>query len=510
MNKDNSFRIPIKFEKIAEYDQNDERFVKIKIKILHLGLNFNGSIFEKDVVDAAIPTLGYIPITGFLENNSDGEIDFSDHRYVYLEKDGEIVERYMGVPYGVIMSNVDNNARYEDGEDDEGNERTYLVVDGLLWSMYDTTLEIFDRDTYKSQSMELWFNPDTYDGYEDDNGYYHFTKFSFRAACILGGDHRPAMSGSIVSPYFSMNDFVNNFQKELINKYEMFFKISNKPNSNNELATNLKRGGSQMSKKDKQNVDFEQTVMQQFEDIQNIVQSYEEITSEGYDMWKYPRYYAVDIQNDEVIVIDRKNNYNYYGLKFTNEGDKPIVDFDSAVRKKITYENYAVTQPVIDTVYSIGIAVNDIENQAKVVIDSYKKSVEKVEENLNTYKTNYTQLKSEYDEIKSKYENYVKAEQERINAEIKTEKENVIQTYENVIGLDSDFVNLKSEIDKYSVDEIKNKCAVIHSNKILEKVNFSKINTRQSSALEIDDNLEFDNNKNIINSDRYGTIIVNK
>ena len=64
---------PVEFEKIEEIENADGRFTKVKIWLMHLGSNFNGSVFEKDVVDKAIPTLEYIPIVAFIEDNKSGE-----------------------------------------------------------------------------------------------------------------------------------------------------------------------------------------------------------------------------------------------------------------------------------------------------------------------------------------------------------------------------------------------------------------------------------------------------
>ena len=66
MNKEN-FKIPVEFEKINDLNCGDNRFTRVKIWIMHLGANYNGSYFEKEPVDNAIPTLSYIPIVDLLK-----------------------------------------------------------------------------------------------------------------------------------------------------------------------------------------------------------------------------------------------------------------------------------------------------------------------------------------------------------------------------------------------------------------------------------------------------------
>ena len=46
----NKLSIPIQFEEIEEYINKDKRFTKVRITLMHTGLNANGSIFNKDVV----------------------------------------------------------------------------------------------------------------------------------------------------------------------------------------------------------------------------------------------------------------------------------------------------------------------------------------------------------------------------------------------------------------------------------------------------------------------------
>ena len=72
--------IPVTFEKIKDYAISDTRFTKVKIKVLHTGLNLNNSIFNKDVVDRNIQSIYNCPILAYTVYNEDGTKDYSDHR----------------------------------------------------------------------------------------------------------------------------------------------------------------------------------------------------------------------------------------------------------------------------------------------------------------------------------------------------------------------------------------------------------------------------------------------
>lgn len=471
--KKSALSFPVTFEKTEEFESADCRFTKVKIWLMHLGENFNGSVFEKDVVDKAIPTLGYIPIVAFLEENKSGENDCSNHRYVITKDEKGVRRKYVGSAYGVITSFEDNNAHYEERMCDDGEVRTFLVVDGLIWNMFEDSSEIMNRDLIKSQSMELYDDGSMIDGYEDDNGLFHFTDFSFRAACILGDDYDPAMINSTIEVQFAMSDFVKNIQSELNDKFTTFTKMVNE-------KTN--QGGI----KNMPNTDFTQTVLQQFEDISTMVKEYEAIV----DRWgdSRPRYYAVDIQENEVIVVDRKSGYNYFGMTFTMNGDKAEIDFASGKRKKLRYEDYVEGTVAPEGGFDFGNHISEIEDVAFAKVEDANTKVSEAEEKVSEFEAKvsefetakneieekYNQVNAEFEEMKPKYEDYVKAEQARIEAELDAQKDAEFAKYETVLTDDVNFEALKEKKAEMTVKEIESELAIMFARKTLAQTNFSK------------------------------------
>ena len=471
--KKSALSFPVTFEKVEDIESIDGRFTKVRIWLMHLGENFNGSVFEKDVVDQAISTLEYIPIVAFIEENKVGEKDCSNHRYVITKDEKGIRRKYMGNAYGVIMSSEDNNAHYEERLCDDGETRTFLVVDGLIWNMFEDSSEIVNRDLIKNQSMELWDDGISIEGYEDEDGLFHFTKFSFRAACILGDDYEPAMINSTVEVQFTMSDFVRNIQSELNDKFIAFTKMVNEKTNQGGIGT--------MS-----NTDFTQTLLAQFEDISAMVRQHETFV----DRWGYEcsRYYAVDIQENEVIVVDAKDSYNYFGLSFTMNGDKAEIDFDSAKRKKLRYEDYEDGSSV-EGAFNFGKHIEEIENTAFAKVEEantkasdaenkvseYEAKVSEFETAKNEIEEKFNQISAEFEEMKPKYEDYVKAEQARIEAEIDAQKDAEFAKYETVLADNVDFEALKAKKMEMSVKEIESECAILYARKNLA-TNFSKSN----------------------------------
>ena len=482
--KKSALSFPVVFEKVEDVESVDGRFTKVRIWLMHLGENFNGSIFEKDVVDNAISTLEYIPIVAFIEDNKIGEKDCSNHRYIITKDEKGVRRKYMGNAYGVIMSSEDNNAHYEERLCDDGETRTFLVVDGLIWNMFEDSAEIVNRDLIKNQSMELWDDGVSIEGYEDEDGLFHFTKFSFRAACILGDDYEPAMINSTVEVQFTMSDFVKNIQSELNDKFIAFTKMVNEKTNQGGIET--------MS-----NTDFAQTLLAQFEDISAMVRQHETFV----DKWGYEcsRYYAVDIQENEVIVVDAKNGYNYFGLSFTMNGDKAEIDFESAKRKKLRYEDYEEGSSV-EGAFDFGKHIEEIENTAFAKVEEANTKVADAESKVSEYETKvsefeaakneieekFNQISAEFEEMKPKYEDYVRDAQARMEAELDAQKDAEFAKYESVLADDVNFVALKEKKAEMSVKDVESELAIMFARKSLANANFSKTDGAMTAGL-IDD-----------------------
>lgn len=234
--------------------------------------------------------------------------------------------------------------------------------------------------------------------------------------------------------------------------------------------------------------DFTNTMMQQFEDIRAAVAAYETVT----DYWgeDVARYYAVDVQDNEVIVVDRKNNYNYYGIAFSVEGDKPVIDFACTSRKKVRYENYDDGTDAPETMFGLDGYISEIEKNA------HDKVAEATE--------NYSRVKTELDEIKPKYDEYVAAEEKRLADEVNAAKDAKLAEYEDCLGDVAEFVAIKDNKDELTVDEIEKECAVLYVKSVrASKSNFTKGSS--SPAVGIIDDKDDDDTDGYV-STKYGLV----
>lgn len=478
MQDDRTASLRATFSVDGEVSDNDTRFLKATIDVMHTNENLNNSFFSKEVVDECVDSIKNTPVLGYVEYDKyTRESDFKGHEYVIKRIDNGVEKMYAGRAYGVIPETC--NPRWTMKMCDDGVEREFLQVDALLWEKFSDATGILKRDGEKAESMELEVS--SFEGYDDeDDGLFHVTSFRFDGACILGDGVQPAMTGASINVNFSVKDFVESWQSELNDKFTTFSKLINEQNvqggvrnmpediKDDKTIEDVETDFSEDVVDDVDDVadddakpasDFANTMMQQFDDIANVVASQETVK----DYWgdDVPRYYAVDVQDDEVIVVDTGENYHYYGIPYTMDGDKPVLDFACGTRKKVRYENYEDGASAPAGVFDFGEHIASIEKKAS--------------ERIENVESDYSAVKSELDEIRPKYDEYVAADEKRAADELNAAKDAKLAEYEDALGESADFAAIKDKKDELSVDEIEKECAVLYVKNVrAAKTNFSK------------------------------------
>ena len=481
MDKDKIASLHSTFSVDGEVSDNDTRFLKITVDVMNVGENYNGSYFSKEVIEENIDSIKNTPILGYIEYDKyTRENDFKGHEYVLTRTENGVENKYIGAAFGIVPESC--SPRFITKTTDSGREVETLQVDALMWEKFSDATGILKRDSEKAQSIELAVN--SIDGYDDENdGLFHFTAFKFYGCTILGSGTLPAMENANVKindVNFSMDDFSENIRSELNDKFTVFAKLMNEQNvqggvrnmpediKEDKTIEDVETDFSEDAVDDVDDVadddakpasDFANTMMQQFEDISHIVASQETVK----DYWgdDVPRYYAVDVQDDEVIVVDAGDSYHYYGIPYTMDGDKPVLDFARRTRKKVRYENYEDGAPAPAGVFDFGEHIASIEKKAS--------------ERIESVESDYSAVKSELDEIRPKYDEYVAADEKRAADELNAAKDAKLAEYEDALGESADFAAIKDKKDELSVDEIEKECAVLYVKNVrAAKTNFSK------------------------------------
>lgn len=97
-------------------------------------------------------TIKNTPVLGFIKYNKvTQENDFKGHEYILTKTENGIEEKYIGSCFGVIPESC--NPRWITKMCDDGQERDFVQVDALLWTKFEDSISIMERD---SEKQNLW------------------------------------------------------------------------------------------------------------------------------------------------------------------------------------------------------------------------------------------------------------------------------------------------------------------------------------------------------------------
>ena len=234
--------------------------------------------------------------------------------------------------------------------------------------------------------------------------------------------------------------------------------------------------------------DFTLSANQLFEQLSNVVSA-----KKIRDRWgdEISRFSLVDIQDNEVICIDRDNNYQYYGMPYSMNGDVATVDFDNAVRKKVVFENFEEgTSDVVEGAFNFADEITKITDNAFEKVESANSEKDKAESEYTQVKADYESIKGEYDEMKPKYDEYVSKEEARIKAETEAKKDECFAKFDGYLSEVTEYQALKDSRDDKTVEEIEQSCCVLYAKRdIAIKTEFSK-NTKETDVTIMDTSLD--------------------
>jgi hypothetical protein len=200
--------VPVKYQ-VQPF--SDDRFKKVRILVMHEGLNLNGSVFNMDGIEDAKESIKNIPILAFVkqQDGTNGG-DFAGHESeLIITNEGEIKNRYLGRPIGIVPADA-CDYHYEIHDD-----KTYVAVTGYIWTDYaNEGLDILERDGEKSQSMEIRIDNGSWD---DNYECFNISKYRYTGLTLLGDDVRPAMVGAKCSAYSLSETFSADFY-DMINE----------------------------------------------------------------------------------------------------------------------------------------------------------------------------------------------------------------------------------------------------------------------------------------------------
>ena len=252
----------MKFSKIPcnakAYSLDDSNLMKVKITVMHDGINYNGSKFTLQDMKRAEESVKNIPILGYVLRDTDGNIDdFDGHNMETRIKDGdkgfEMETYYLEKPIGVVPESC--NPRYEviDG-------LNHLIVDGYIWKSYSNgSYKLIENSLFKGVSMEI----EVLDGnWNELENVYDITDYRYTGITVLGDMVEPAMGDTCKIQKYSA---CAEYKDALADIYKEIFSLERKEDSMEEVKESV------IVETDLE-TETEETVVKQEEVIEEVVE----------------------------------------------------------------------------------------------------------------------------------------------------------------------------------------------------------------------------------------------
>lgn len=480
----------------TEEDNDMPGMLKLKLKVCHTETNRNGSHISEENMEKAMPTLKYRPILAYIHELPDGSKDFYAHNVEFVEdENGETQVVYLEKQVGCFTAH-DPWLEY-----DKEMDKTYVMAYAVIPEEYTESADIIRRKNGTKVSCELVINELAYNAKEK---YLDLTDFYFGATTLLGKDEdgieiaEGMLGAKGVIEDFCHKEPVFEHQDKLI---EILEKLDSTLSSFNK--SNSEEGGDE-EMNDVENIVVEEELETSTEEVvveeseaTEETHSEEEITveetstSEDGDGTqddaaeipteeKFTKNFAVELSHGDIQYA----LYNLIGQFDEMDGDWYHI--------RSVYDNYFYMQGwYTNKIYKLGYAV-DGENVALegerqevyelIVTESEKMAIEKMRED-------YAALESQYNELKAFKDNYDASM-------LRADKEGVLNSaeYADIKDID-EFKALVSDMDKYSVEEIKVKADLLFAASMKKKFNFAASESKKKSSVSINFNAKLDEKK---------------
>ena len=393
---------------------------KCEIKVFYLGKNRNGSYIDKNTAIQMANSLPGTPIVACYRKDDE---DFGDHGSVIHIENGKVEFSVNTIPYGFVAPDAEVWFKKFTDTDEFGNdvEREYMMTTGYLWTGQYPELDKVIQEG-QGQSMELGEDMDGHWATDNSTGveFFIINDAVFTKLCILGDDVEPCFEGaSVEAPQVSKEFAANNFNRTLFSMM-------------NELKNALEnKGGSDMPNEEIQ-VETEETT--EFTEVEETEAAVVEAAPENEFV-------------EEVVSEAEPEEGNDTAEEFAKKDEEDDSESDEDDSSDASDES-------------------DSEDED----DDEKKPAAKheLESELADLQTRYDELASEVEELRA-------FKLARENAD----KDALIAKYHMLS--DEDKAEVVANKEKYSLDEIEGKLALIY---VQKNVDFETVDGQVEEEVE--------------------------
>ena len=454
----------------AETNNDMPGLLKLKLKVCHTQLNRNGSFISKENMEKGMPTLKYRPILAYIHELEDGTKDFYAHNMEIVDNaDGESEMHYIEKQVGCFTADEPWL------EYDEKMDKTYVMAYSVIPEEYTEAADIIRRKNGTKVSCELVINELSYNAKEK---YLDLTDFYFSGCTLLGCDEDGnEIAEGMLGARADIADFCHkepiityqNKLIEILEKLNVTLQGFNKDseeggdeemeNFENEvieevITTEVEEPVVEVNEVEEpvvENNEVEETEVADETETEETSASEngEEVQGEPEETpaeEKFTKTFTVELSHEDICCA----LYNLIGQYEEEDNEYYYI--------RNVYDNYFIMHGWCNNkLYKVGYTV-DGENVALegdrqevfelIVTESEKIAIEKMRED-------YAALESKYNELKAFKESYDAAQ-------LKAEKTAVLESEEYAsIKESAEFKALVSEMDNYSVDELKIKADLL-------------------------------------------------
>ena len=494
--KENGSPIVVSMPANFEISENDmPGMLKLKLKVCHIDTNRNGSHISKENMEKAMPTLKYRPILAYIHQLDDGTYDFYAHNMEIVEdENGEEKINYIEKQVGCFTTDEPYL------EYDKDNDKTYVNAYAVIPEEYTEAANIIRRKNGTKVSCELVIDELSYNAKEK---YLDLTSFYFGGCTLLGCDENgneigEGMLGSradiadfchkkpafdyqekLVEMLDRLNNTLSNFNKnnteegvreemshfdELLEKYgftveELDFDYENMSDEELDIAFEDFKCRKKKYEEEEQDADSE--------DFKCRKKKYDDEDSDGDDSEEEDDNDEEDDAGDDESKKNSENFVKNFKVEISHEDIRYalynlIAEYEESDNEwygiYAVYDDYFVMQgwcngKFYKQSYSIDGENVSLDGERTELFQMLLTESEKLA--VDKLRGDYAELEAKYNELKTFKDNYDATE-------IKAKKDSIFadEAYNDIRESD-DFKSLMNDAEKYSVEEIQNKCDLL-------------------------------------------------
>lgn len=498
------------FETFEVEKQNDNKgLLPVKLAACHIGRNRNGSAISEENMNKYKDTFKGRPVLGSIIKLDSGEYDFHSHDMDFIETEDGVEINYIEQPVGVISQLDDPYLEYNEKED-----KTYLMVKGNVFEDYSKAAEILQRKQRCKCSVEIAVEEMSFNAKEN---YLSIDKFYFTGVTILGSEPdgteiQEGMAGSnITIDSFSKNE------NAVFKSEENYQKLLDTLERLNDTLSTFQINNTKKGVKEKMN-HFEELLQEYNIEASDIDFDYENMSDEELDAAFAEKFADDDASDDSGNdaggdsggSTDTGDGSGTDSGEGTDEPDpsgseenpdqpdedddeEKSTDDDESKKKFVknfkieishediryalynllgeyeendnewygiyaVYDNYFVMQGWMSgKFYKQGYSIDgenvSLDGERTELFQMLLTESEKIA--VDKLRGDYAELETKYNELKTFKDNYDAAEQKVAKDAIFAD-----EAYDNIRESD-DFKALMNDSEKYSIEEIQNKCDLL-------------------------------------------------